>query len=144
MVKEENKQDNFWNSEWNLQFKAKPGKCLARLYSEKCQRELEKKYLTESNSILKTGIYVDCKDIKEEDSGDYNRISKEARYKFLHAFKVNNSTILEQGKYSFTKFQYLDNLFDVKITLKTPKGFLSKIKHHNLEKELDKIIQNNN
>lgn len=60
---------------------------------------------------------------------------------FLNVYRFMNSNIIERGTYAGKKVLNQNWDFDVHISLQTPKGFLSKAQHNQLEKKLNKIIR---
>jgi len=115
---------SIWQFKYNLK---NEGDGLYEQYLDEFRGKLKSKGFLK-NLIAGTGIYYDFP-------------IKGSNQRSLDVYRVGDSNIVERITYAGEKVLNQDWDFDVHISLKTPKGFYSKVKHNRLEKELNKIIR---
>ena len=124
-------------SVWQFKYKEKEGFSLHEQYLDEFQGKLEREgYLATKNLIAGTGIYMNEYHFQDGHFGGDG-----TNKCFLNVYHNNGSFITERGTYRGEIVLDEGWDFDVHITLKTPKGIYSKVKHNQLERELNKIIK---
>lgn len=124
---------NFWESEWKINIHGETDQ-----YGDLCQvshiyRENYTKNFpfTEDNLIYRIVEDLGWQDHKKEG-------------KKLKIYNLFGSNIIEEINYLFVDRIGFDNTCEVKLTLKTSKRPLSKLKHNLLERKINNVIEKAN
>ena len=134
MSKTNKKERFFWISEWKIPLKEKvselgPIPQLGHKYKE----QYFDKFPFDSSSLVYNRI-----PLKVKNSNIYSDTLREIRFLNIYLFK--NSNIFEEVYSLDTECLGYNCVFNVKILLRTPKDFLSKIKHNSLERKINFVI----